>query len=143
MFLMDFSHGFAREVLGCSVLTLGVFLLFNTDEFLFGPVELSSSEATSAVRIVTKLWNNNLAGSDEESNDLRRTRKRIGRWSIENSNMVVIWSIVSLTIANGLFHLNNIRLSAGENYDIRFLMSTVRFPTNLVTSQPICSKAKF
>lgn len=123
MFLMDLSHGLAHDVLGYSALALGILMLFSTDQFLlflFGPVELSSSETTSVGRIITKFWNNVLAGSDEESNDSRRTRKRSGRRPIEKSNMVVIWSIAGLMIVMGLFQFNDVRLSAGTTDDVRF-----------------------
>ena len=70
---MDISH----DLLGYGALTIGILMIFSTDQFLlflFGPVESGESESGSIGESITQFWNRFISadGSKTESSDSRK-----------------------------------------------------------------------
>ncbi|MEM7785223.1 MAG: exosortase U [Planctomycetota bacterium] len=123
---IDLSHGISHDILGYVVLTLGILLLFSTDQFiffLFGPVDSGATQGSSAmVRMVNRFWNSVLAGesSDSESPGHRRRSQNPSK-----AGLAVIWAIGILMTAMGLWQLSDVRasLNAEQKMLVRFFDS--------------------
>lgn len=113
---LDLSHGILHELLGYLALSLGILMLFSTDQFflfLFGPVERSIGESGPFGSSITNFWNNFLAGSNQEpSQSGRRKKKRQReRVPVSNGGRIFIWTVTVCMIATGLFQLGDVQRS--------------------------------
>ena len=103
-FELDLASGILHDILGYSVLALGILLILSTDQFLqflFGPVESEDSEMSSGG--LNRFWNSIISGGSNEE-ELEKARKlRLQRQPVNNSGLRFIWIIAGLIIALGLF----------------------------------------
>ena len=130
MFEIDLTHGIPHDLLGYGALTVGILMVFSTDQlllFLFGPVEQSSGESGPFGRLITSFWNNVLAGSEtDETSSTRRKKRSRSRAPISKTGRKFIWTIAGLMVAMGLFQLVDVQRSfAATNLKVRFFDADV------------------
>lgn len=126
---MDLSHGIGHDLLGYGALTLGILMIFSTDQFLlflFGPVETSAGESGSFGRVITGFWNKVLSGSENEEDSERQRKRRRSRKPISPGGRTFIWIISGLMIAMGLFQFVDVQRSlAQSDLQVRFFDADV------------------
>jgi len=130
LFDLDLTHGIEHDLLGYGALTLGILMIFSTDQFLlflFGPVEPSSGESGPFGRTITKFWNNVLAGSEsDDTSDSRQKKRRRGRRPVSKAGRTFIWVATGLIIAIGLFQFVDVQRSlAATDLQVRFFDADV------------------
>ena len=119
IFQYDLSTGMSHDVLGYVVLTIGILMLFSTDQFLFflfGPVDSAGDDSGPLGNFITRVWNSVFSG--ESSSDDQRTR-RITRQPISKAGRTLIWTCSGLMIAMGLWQLFDVQRSMAANEDIQ------------------------
>jgi exosortase len=125
----DLSHGISHDILGYSALTLGILMIFSTDQFLlflFGPVETENNESGSIGESIARFWNRIISadGSLGESNDVHKTAS--GRVPISKSGFSFIWIVAFLIIAMGAFQFADVRRSIAQtDLKVRFFDADV------------------
>ncbi len=129
-FGMDLSHGIAHDMLGYSVLALGILMVFSTDQFLlflFGPVEQAAGEAGPFGRAITAFWNNVISGSETENeDDARKKKRRRSRPPVSKTGRAFIWTVAGLMVAIGLFQFVDVQRSLAQaDLTVRFFDADV------------------
>ena len=105
-FALDLASGISHDILGYSVLALGILLILSTDQFLqflFGPVESSNEAGEIGSSGLNKFWNNIISGGSNEE-ELEKARKlQLQRQPVSSSGLRFIWIVAGLIVALGLF----------------------------------------
>ena len=127
---LDLSTGLKHDLLGYTILLVGVLLILSTDQFLlflFGPVEDHDDEMPSTRRI-TRFWNGFIAGnSQSEDSSSRRRQQRSTRKALTSADMRTIWTITGVMLAIGLWQLVDVQRSlASPEYTIRLFDSNTK-----------------
>ena len=122
-FQIDLAHGISHDILGYSVLALGILLILSTDQFLqflFGPVD-GTDESGEMSGGLTKFWNNIISGGSNEE-ELEKARKlQLKRAPVSSGGFRFIWIIAGLIVALGLFQTIDVyRSSQRPEVFIRF-----------------------
>ena len=104
-FEIDLAKGISHDILGYSVLALGILLILSTDQFLqflFGPVDESddSSEMSGGL---TKFWNNIISGGSREAELEKAQKLQLRREPVSASGSKFIWIVAGLIVALGIF----------------------------------------
>ncbi len=125
----DLSHGISHDILGYGALTIGILMIFSTDQFLlflFGPVETGESESGSIGDSITRFWNRIISadGSKTESNDSHKTSSL--RKPISKSGFSFIWIVAFLIVSMGVFQFADVRRSIAQtDLQVRFFDADV------------------
>ena len=125
----DLSHGISHEILGYMALTMGILMIFSTDQFLlflFGPVETGESESDSIGESITRFWNRIISadGSQGESSDNHEAPPT--QDPISKSGFTFIWVVAFLIVSMGIFQLADVRRSiAKTDLQVRFFDADV------------------
>ena len=125
----DLSHGISHDILGYGALTIGILMIFSTDQFLlflFGPVETGESESDSIGESITRFWNHIISadGSKTESNDSHKVSSI--RKSISKSGFSFIWIVAFLIISMGVFQFADVQRSIAQtDLQVRFFDADV------------------
>lgn len=122
-FDLNLASGISHDILGYSVLALGVLLILSTDQFfyfLFGPVEGSDSSESIGSGI-SKFWNNILSGGSKEE-DLEEAKKlQLKRAPVSAGGQRFIWILACLIVALGLFQTVDVYRSwSHDDFGLRF-----------------------
>ena len=130
---LDLAHGFAHDVLGWSVMTLGILLLFSTDQFLlfmFGPVEPETGKAGPFGTLITNIWNGVIAGDSKENEDGVVRRKRKTRQPISKIGRSLMWGTAGVMALLTLWQVADIYRSfnAPRNLKVKFFDSDMTIP---------------
>jgi exosortase len=126
---VDLAHGISHDILGWSVMTLGILLLFSTDQFLlfmFGPVETETGRSGPMGNFITEIWNGLIAGdvTDEAK------KKRRGRKPVSTFGKGLMWTTAVIMVVCGVLQLNDVRRSYSEasKLKVRFFDTNVVLP---------------
>jgi exosortase len=127
---IDLSHGIAHDILGYSVLIVGILMVLSTDQFLlffFGPVEEAPSDARPLARSITNFWNRFVAGNrDEEDSSNRSRSRRSKRKPVGKFEKSLIWTTAIILLVGGLFQIVDVQRSlASPQYKVRFFDADV------------------
>ena len=101
-FEIDLASGISHDILGYSVLAIGILMILSTDQFLqflFGPVEESDSGEMSSG--ISKFWNNIVSGGSNEE-EVEKA-KLLQRKPVTDAGRKFIFVCSGLIIALGLF----------------------------------------
>lgn len=125
---IDLAHGMAHDILGYTVLALGILLLLSTDQFLlflFGPVEATSAESAPFGSTISRFWNRTIAGAETSDSD-RRKRQRT-RQPMTPRGRTFVWTVAILVIGFGLFQITDVQRSFAmtDNLAVRFFDNDV------------------
>ncbi len=128
---LDLVHGVSHDILGYTVLALGIFLLFSTDQFmvfLFGAVDPETGRSGPFGRLITWMWNGMLAGKTEEGETTHR--KKSGRKAVSRFSQTFIWAAAGLLLLCGLWGLVDVyrSMSQPQNLNVRFFDADVTLP---------------
>ena len=104
-FEIDLSKGISHDILGYSVLALGILLILSTDQFLqflFGPVEGSDEDGEMSGGL-TKFWNNIISGGSSEQELEKAKKLQLRRKAVSAGGSRFIWIIAGLIVLLGIF----------------------------------------
>ena len=126
---VDLAHGISHDILGWSVMTLGILLLFSTDQFLlfmFGPVETETGRSGPFGTFITNVWNGLIAGDVTDDSK----KKRRGRKPISVFGKGLMWTVAAIMVVCGVLQLNDVRRSYSEasKLKVQFFEADVVLP---------------
>ncbi len=117
MFELNLSEGILHEVLGYSMMLVGVLLLLSTDQFIFfmfGPAEEFGEDSGGLGRRVSRFWNSVISGGN--SGERVRTRKRLDISPIGRS---LTWGVAGILLLGGLWSLTDVFRSWNASGDLK------------------------
>ena len=128
-FSVNLSEGIAHDLLGWATMLLGVLLLLSTDQFLmflFGPVDVGTGSSGPMGKFITNVWNNLLAGEQEDEGARKRRRNR--RPALTALSHTFAWIVGGILLVGGLWAMVDISNTLFSDKRIRFFASNVVFP---------------
>lgn len=124
---IDLAHGISHAILGWVVMTIGILLLFSTDQFLlflFGPVEEDAGRSGPFGRFFTTIWNKVLAG------DIDKKKRKRGRRQVTSLGKSMVWATAGILGLLSLWQAKDIWASftTEKSLNVNFFDGDVVFP---------------
>ncbi len=131
VFEIDLAHGLAHDILGWTVMTIGILLLFSTDQFLlflFGPVDAETGKTGPFGNLFTNIWNGILAGDLKDED--KSKRKRRGRRPISAFGNVLMWATAGILLVCSLWQMGDVwrSFNAPRALNVQFFDSDSMYP---------------
>jgi len=125
----DLSHGISHDILGYGALTIGILMIFSTDQFLlflFGPVETGESESGSIGESITQFWNRIISADGAKSESSNSHKESSVRNPISKAGFSFIWIVAFLIVSMGVFQFADVRRSIAQtDLQVRFFDADV------------------
>ena len=125
----DLSHGISHDILGYGALTIGILMIFSTDQFLlflFGPVETGESESGSIGESITRFWNRIISADGAKSESSNSHKESSVRNPISKAGFSFIWIVAFLIVSMGVFQFADVRRSIAQtDLQVRFFDADV------------------
>jgi len=125
----DLSHGISHDILGYGALTIGILMIFSTDQFLlflFGPVETGESESGSIGESITRFWNRVISADGSKTESSNSHKESSVRNPISKAGFSFIWIVAFLIVSMGVFQFADVRRSIAQtDLQVRFFDADV------------------
>ena len=126
---IDLAHGFGHILLGWGALAIGLLMLLSTDQlllFLFGPVETEMGESGPLGKLITKIWNQMVSGSENASEFQKKKRKK--QVPVTASSIRFAWVIAGILAVGGLFQLTDVARGFAAANSVQFFDADITLP---------------
>ena len=122
-FQIDLASGISHDILGYSVLALGILLILSTDQFLqflFGPVD-TTDDGRDIGGGISKFWNNIISGGSREEQLEEAKKLQLKREPVSAGGKKLIWIMTFMIVALGLFQTFDVYRSwSHDDFGLRF-----------------------
>ncbi len=129
MLKLDLSTGVSHMFLGYTTLAIGVLLLLSTDQFLlflFGPVDPDAAEGNGLSRFISRTWNRNIAGVEEDGGT---PKQQTSRKKISAASGMLILIMGGLMILGGIWQFIDVGRSLFSGVQrVQFFQSIISHP---------------
>lgn len=119
--IADLTGGIGHILLGWGALAIGLALLLSTDQlllFLFGPVDSEMGESGPFGKLITKFWNQLVAGQGElDDSEKKKKRKAV---PVTASSTRLAWIVAGVLAVGGLFQLSDVARGFSNTNKIQF-----------------------